>query len=84
LWYNAPTILPATGQQLVELIEIINKSLLLHLVGCFYYHISIPHSLNETLAARFLVTRGGLRVTEERITCVENVYCKVLIERDLK
>jgi len=63
LWYNAPTMLPATDRQhcgciipqavthsLVllnmgkeicpkhaELTEIINKPLLLHLVGCLYY-----------------------------------------------
>ena len=59
LWYNAPTMLPATGRQhrgcitpqavthpedgqsncpkYVELIGIINKPLLLHLVGCLYY-----------------------------------------------
>ena len=62
LWYNAPTMLPATGRQHrgciipqigntqssdpedgqnnfpkhVELTGIINKSLLLHLVGCLY------------------------------------------------
>ena len=33
LWYNAPTMLPATGR----LTGIINKPLLLHLVGCLYY-----------------------------------------------
>ena len=54
LWYNAPTMLPATttncntqssapedGQgncpKHVELIGIINKLLLLYLVGCLYY-----------------------------------------------
>ena len=60
LWYNAPTMLPATGWQHrgciipqavthsledgqnnclkhVELTGIINKPLLLHLVGCVYY-----------------------------------------------
>ena len=59
LWYNAPTMLPATSQlatssvhyttscntqssapedgQNVELTGIINKPLLLHLVGCLYY-----------------------------------------------
>ena len=48
LWYNAPTKLPATqpsapedGQnncpKRVELTGIINKPLLLHLVGCLYY-----------------------------------------------
>ena len=62
LWYNAPTMLPATGRQHrgsiipqavtqssfpedgqsncpkhVELTGIINKPLLLHLVGCLYY-----------------------------------------------
>jgi len=43
LWYNAPTMLPAGGRQNrgcpkhVELTGIINKSLLLHLVGCLYY-----------------------------------------------
>ena len=59
LWYNAPTMLPATswvhytttcntqstapedGQnncpKHVELTGIINKPLLLHLVGCLYY-----------------------------------------------
>ena len=63
LWYNAPTMLPATGQQHrgciipqavthslvssedgqnncpkhVVLTGIINKPLLLHLVGCLYY-----------------------------------------------
>ena len=62
LWYNAPTMLPASGRQHrryiiphavtqysaaeygrnhrpkhVELIGIINKPLLLHLVGCLYY-----------------------------------------------
>ena len=64
LWYNAPTMLPATGQPTtswvhyitscntqfsdpedgqincpkhIELIVIINKPLLLHLVGCLYY-----------------------------------------------
>ena len=63
LWYNAPTMLPATGRQhrgciilqtvntqssapedgqnnfpkRVELTGIINKPLLLHLVGCLYY-----------------------------------------------
>ena len=62
LWYNAPTMLPATGRQhrgciipqavthslvllkmgkiicpkRVELTGIINKPLLLHLVGCIY------------------------------------------------
>jgi len=57
-WYNAPTMLPATGRhyttscntqssapedgqnncpKYVELTEIINKPLLLHLVGCIYY-----------------------------------------------
>jgi len=48
LWYNAPTMLPAGGRQHrengqnnwpkhVELTGIINKPLLLHLVGCLYY-----------------------------------------------
>ena len=60
LWYNAPTMLPATGRQHrgcivphsqssapedgqnncpkhVELTGIINKPLLLLLVGCLYY-----------------------------------------------
>ena len=60
LWYNAPTMLPATGRQhrgciipqtvtqslvllkmgkiiSVELTGIINKPLLLHLVGFLYY-----------------------------------------------
>ena len=63
LWYNAPTMLPASGRQHrgciipqavntqssapedgqnnflkhVELTGIINKQLLLHLVGCLYY-----------------------------------------------
>ena len=50
LWYNAPTITtscntqssaPEDGQnncpKHVELTEIINKPLLLHIVGCFYY-----------------------------------------------
>ena len=50
LWYNAPTMLPAEGRQHrppedgqnnfpkhVELTGIINKPLLLHLVGCLYY-----------------------------------------------
>ena len=62
LWYNALTMLPATGRQHrgciipqavtqsvapedgqnncpkhVEVTEIINKPLLLHLVGCLYY-----------------------------------------------
>ena len=63
LWYNAPTMLPATdwqhhgciipqavtkslvllkmgkivAQKHVELTGIINKPLLLHLVGCLYY-----------------------------------------------
>ena len=62
LWYNVPTMLPATGRQHrgciipqsvtqsdapedgqnnypkhVELTGIINKPLLLHLVGCIYY-----------------------------------------------
>jgi len=59
LWYNAPTMLPATGRQHyttscntqssapedgqnnwpkhVELTGIINKPLLLHLVGCLHY-----------------------------------------------
>ena len=63
LWYNAPTMLPASGQQhrrwiipqavthslvllkmgkiiarnMFELTGIINKPLLLHLVGCLYY-----------------------------------------------
>ena len=46
LWYNAPTMLPAGGRQHrgknncpkhVELTGIINKTLLLHLVGCLYY-----------------------------------------------
>ena len=50
LWYNAPTMLPACNTQSsvledgqnncpkhVELTGIINKPLLLHLVGCLYY-----------------------------------------------
>ena len=50
LWYNAPTMLPACGTQSsapedgqnnfskhVELTGIVNKSLLLHLVGCLHY-----------------------------------------------
>ena len=58
LWYNAPTMLSASGRQHrgccntqssapesgqnncpkhVELTGIINKPLLLHLVGCLYY-----------------------------------------------
>jgi len=53
LWYNAPMMLPVTGnivaqssapedgqnncQKHVELTGIINKPLLLHLVGCLYY-----------------------------------------------
>ena len=43
LWYKAPTMLPAPedGQnncpKHVELVGIINKPLLLHLVGCLYY-----------------------------------------------
>ena len=57
LWYNAPTMLPASGRQHrgcntqssasedgqnnfpkhVELTGIINKPLLLHLVGCLHY-----------------------------------------------
>ena len=50
LWYNAPTMLPGTGNIMgapedgqnncpknVELTGIINKPLLLHLVGCLYY-----------------------------------------------
>ena len=37
LWYNAPTMLPATGRQHRRLTGIINKPLLLHLVGCLYY-----------------------------------------------
>jgi len=54
LWYNAPTMLPATGRQHraqssapedgqnncpkhFDLTVIINKPLLLHLVGCLYY-----------------------------------------------
>ena len=36
LWYNAHTILPA-GPKHVELTGIINKPLLLHVVGCLYY-----------------------------------------------
>jgi hypothetical protein len=34
LWYNAPTMLSATGR---EMTGIINKPLLLHPVGCLYY-----------------------------------------------
>ena len=42
LWYNAPTMLPAGSRQnnspkRVELTGIINKPLLLHLVGFLYY-----------------------------------------------
>ena len=44
LWHNAPTMLPAGPEdgrdnrpEHVELIGIINKQLLLHLVGCLYY-----------------------------------------------
>jgi hypothetical protein len=52
LWYNAPTMLPATGcntqstapedgqnncPKHVELTGIINMPLLFHLVGCLYY-----------------------------------------------
>ena len=51
LWYNAPTVLPAGSLEAkflpedgqndcpkhVELIGIINKPLLLYLVGCLYY-----------------------------------------------
>ena len=50
LWYTAPTMLPARNTQssapedgqnncpkYVELTGIINKPLLLHLVGCLYY-----------------------------------------------
>jgi len=36
LWYSTHTMLTATGRQHVELIGIINKPLLLHLVGCLY------------------------------------------------
>ena len=38
LVYNAPTMLPATGRQHRG---IINKPLLLHLVGCLYYLYSL-------------------------------------------
>ena len=57
LWYNAPTMLPAGGRQSsapedrrnhrpkhVELIGIVNKPLLLHLVGCLYYYINDARS----------------------------------------
>ena len=46
LWYNAPTMLPAGGapedrqnnfSKHFELTGIINKPLLLHIVGCLYY-----------------------------------------------
>jgi len=41
LWYKAPTMLSASRRNYrpkhVELIGIINKLLLLHLVGCLYY-----------------------------------------------
>ena len=64
LWYNAPTLLPASGLHYttnyntqssvpedgqnnlpkhVELTGIINKPLLLHLVGCFLLFISMMH-----------------------------------------
>jgi len=38
LWYNAPTMWPAGSLDAVEpLIVIINKPLLLYLVGCLHY-----------------------------------------------
>ena len=56
LWYNVSTMLPAssleaeflrfqaTGRQLVELIGIINKPLLLHLVGVYIIYINDAQS----------------------------------------
>ena len=57
LWYNAPTMLPAGGTQSsapedgrdhrpkhVELIGIINKPLLLHLVGVYVIYINDARS----------------------------------------
>jgi len=42
LWYNAPTMLPAGNcPKHVELTGIINKPLLLHLVGVYIIYISL-------------------------------------------
>ena len=70
LWYNAPTMLPAGGGQHrgssapedgqnncskhVELTGIINKPLLLHLVGCLYYLYFIIFFLRLAKQSQFI------------------------------
>ena len=63
LWYNAPTMLPAGGRQhrgcimpqgVVELTGIINKPLLLHLVGCLYYLYFIIFFLRLAKQSQFI------------------------------
>ena len=45
LWYNAPTMLPVAGSlEAVELIGIINKPLLLHLVSVYIIYINDARS----------------------------------------
>ena len=64
LWCNAQSSAPENGQnnspKLVELTGIINRPLLLHLVGCLYYlyfftfFLDLPNNVNLTLILKAL------------------------------
>jgi hypothetical protein len=61
LWYNAPTMLPSAPEdeqnnfpKHVELTGIINKPLLLHLVGCLYYLHFIIYFLRLAKQSQFI------------------------------
>ena len=53
LWYNALTMLPATGRQQTIINGIINKPLLLHPVGRLYYCIYI----NDARSSKYQIMK---------------------------
>ena len=60
LWYKAPTMLPASCPKHVELTGIINKPLLLHLVGCLYYFYFIVFFLRLAKQSQFIPLQNAI------------------------
>ena len=87
LWYNAPTMLPARGPKHVELTGIINKPLLLHLVGCLYYLYFIIYFFKPAKQSQFIPLQNVVYfitlafLVRKIFTYLLTPWCRVLLEK---
>jgi hypothetical protein len=82
LWYNAPTMLPDDVQnnwpKHVQLTGIINKPLLLHLVGCIYYlyhWCTVKKISNNEICLLIKHIKSVLWRVEKHLSYIEEARC---------